>query len=203
MRRAAAAVTWRRTASRGLPVSRVELDTDMVDTLAAEKRGLTVTRCEETRHSFLRPLNEIGSDFFWVWPVMTTGERVDAILAVGYREAPGTDPLIAECGSQFAHRLAIALSKTARDERLHRQAHYDPLTSLPNRLLFLDRLTQELATATAGLGRGAVLYIDLDHFKRVNDTVGSRGGRSVAHHRRAAPALVREGWRHRRASRRR
>jgi diguanylate cyclase (GGDEF)-like protein len=159
----------------GLPVSRVELDTDMMDTIAAEKAGLTVTRCEDQRHSFLRPLSEMGSEFFWVWPVMTA-DRVEAILTVGYREAPGTDPLIAQCGGQFAHRLAIALSKTARDERLHRQAHYDPLTALPNRLLFLDRLAQELATATAGLGRGAVLYIDLDHFKRVNDTVGHAAG---------------------------
>jgi diguanylate cyclase (GGDEF)-like protein len=159
----------------GLPVSRVELDADQIDTIATEKSGLTVTRCEEERHSFLKPLHEVGSEFFWIWPVMT-GERVEAILAIGYREAPGTDPLIARCGSQFAHRLAIALSKTARDERLHRQAHYDPLTALPNRLLFLDRLEQELATATAGLGRGAVLYIDLDHFKRVNDTVGHAAG---------------------------
>jgi diguanylate cyclase (GGDEF)-like protein len=159
----------------GLPVSRVELDTDMVDTLANEKRGLTVTRCEEQRHSFLRPLNEIGSEVFWVWPVIPA-DRIEAILAVGYREAPAADPLVAECGGQFAHRLAIALSKTARDERLHRQAHYDPLTSLPNRLLFLDRLNQELASATAGLGRAALLYIDLDHFKRVNDTVGHAAG---------------------------
>ncbi|HEV7716362.1 MAG TPA: EAL domain-containing protein, partial [Steroidobacteraceae bacterium] len=159
----------------GLPVSRVALDDDMVATLATETAGLTITRCEETRHSFLRPLNEIGSEFFWVWPVMPN-DRVEAILAVGYREAPVTDPQVANCGGQFAHRLAIALSKTARDERLHRQAHYDPLTSLPNRLLFLDRLNQELTSATAGLGRGALLYIDLDHFKRVNDSVGHPAG---------------------------
>ncbi len=159
----------------GLPVSRVALDDDMVATLATETDGLTITRCEEARHSFLRPLNEIGSEFFWVWPVMPA-DRVEAILAVGYREAPATDPQVANCGAQFASRLAIALSKTARDERLHRQAHYDPLTALPNRLLFLDRLNQELASATAGLGRGALLYIDLDHFKRVNDSVGHPAG---------------------------
>ncbi len=155
----------------GLPVSRVALDEDMIATLAAETNGLTITRCEDRRHSFLRPLSEIGSEFFWVWPVMP-GERVEAILAVGYREAPAVDPQVASCGGEFACRLAIALSKMARDERLHRQAHYDPLTALPNRLLFLDRLNQELASATAGLGRGALLYIDLDHFKRVNDSVG-------------------------------
>ncbi|HEY1284193.1 MAG TPA: EAL domain-containing protein [Steroidobacteraceae bacterium] len=159
----------------GLPVSRVTLDDDMVTTLATEFDGLTITRCEEARHSFLRPLNEIGSEFFWVWPVMPN-DRVEAILAVGYREAPASDPHVAKCGGQFARRLAIALSKTARDERLHRQAHYDPLTALPNRLLFLDRLNQELSSATAGLGRGALLYIDLDHFKRVNDSVGHAAG---------------------------
>ena len=120
----------------------------MVTTLAAEAQGLTVTRCEERRHSFLRPMNEIGSEFFWVWPVMPN-ERVEAILAVGYRESPALDPEVAGCGNQFASRLAIALSKTARDERLHRQAHYDPLTALPNRLLFLDRLNQEMRTALA------------------------------------------------------
>jgi diguanylate cyclase (GGDEF)-like protein len=158
-----------------LPVTRVELDDDMLTTLMAESRGLTVARCEETRHSFLKPLKEIGAEFFWVWPV-NVSERVEAILAVGYREAPAADPYLARSGSQFAERLAVALSKSARDERLYRQAHYDPLTSLPNRILFRDRLAQEIANATAGLSRGALLYIDLDHFKRVNDSVGHSAG---------------------------
>jgi diguanylate cyclase (GGDEF)-like protein len=104
-------------------------------------------------------------------------DRVEAILTVGYREAPATtDPYLASSGTQFAERLAVALSKNARDERLYRQAHYDPLTALPNRILFRDRLAQELANSTAGLSRGALLYIDLDHFKRVNDSVGHNAG---------------------------
>jgi len=158
-----------------LPVRRVELDDDMITTLAGESSGLTVTRCEETRHSFLRPLKEIGAEFFWVWPV-NVSDRVEAILSVGYREPPAADPYLASSGTQFAERLAVALSKSARDERLYRQAHYDPLTALPNRILFRDRLAQELANSTAGLSRGALLYIDLDHFKRVNDSVGHAAG---------------------------
>ncbi|MFL6601241.1 MAG: putative bifunctional diguanylate cyclase/phosphodiesterase [Steroidobacteraceae bacterium] len=158
-----------------LPVTRVELDDDMLTTLITESRGLTIARCEETRHSFLKPLKDIGAEFFWVWPV-NVSERVEAILAVGYCEVPAPDPYLARSGSQFAERLAVALSKSARDERLYRQAHYDPLTSLPNRILFRDRLAQEIANATAGLSRGALLYIDLDHFKRVNDSVGHSAG---------------------------
>jgi len=158
-----------------LPVSRVALDDDMLTTLAGESGGLTITRCEEQRHSFLKPLKEAGSEFFWVWPVAVE-ERVEAILAVGYREPPVADPQIARSGGEFAARLAAALSKSARDEQLYRQAHYDPLTALPNRLLFRDRLSQELASAAAGATRGALLYIDLDHFKRVNDSVGHVAG---------------------------
>ena len=158
-----------------LPVSRVALDEDMLNTLAQEPGGITVARCEEARHSFLRPLGELGSEYFWVWPVMAA-DRIEAILSVGYWEAPATDPQVAEYGAEFASRLAIALSKNARDERLYRQAHYDPLTALPNRLLFRDRLAQEITTATSGLSRGALLYIDLDHFKRVNDSVGHVAG---------------------------
>src|SRR3569833_834891 len=158
-----------------LTVARVELDEDMLTTLNAESRGLTVARCEETRHSFLKPLKDIGAEFFRVWPV-SVADRVEAILAVGYLEAPVADSCPATSGTQFAERLAVALSKSARDERLYRQAHYDPLTALPNRILFRDRLAQELANSTAGLSRGALLYIDLDHFKRVNDSVGHNAG---------------------------
>ena len=158
-----------------LPVNRVALDHDMLLTLAAETAGLTIARCEEMRHSFLRSMKEAGAEFFWVWPV-NVAERLEAILAIGYQEAPLTDPHLARCGGQFAERLAVALSKSAHDEQLYRQAHFDPLTALPNRILFRDRLSQEIATATAGLSRGALLYIDLDYFKRVNDTVGHSAG---------------------------
>ena len=158
-----------------LPVTRIEFDPDMIASLIAADEGITVARCEELRHSFLMPMRELGSEFFWVWPVTTAG-RLAAVLAVGFREAPLPDPRLARRGSDFAERLAMALSKTARDEHLYRQAHFDPLTALPNRLLFRDRLAQELASASEGRARGALLYIDLDHFKRVNDSVGHAAG---------------------------
>jgi diguanylate cyclase (GGDEF)-like protein len=163
---------------RDLPVSRVALDDDIMVTLAHEPEALTVTRCEDTRHSFLVPLKELGSEFFWVWPVKIES-HVEAILAVGYQEPPIVDPHIGQCGSEFAARLAIALTKSARDEQLYRQAHFDPLTALPNRVLFCSRLSAQLETAATGVANGAVLYIDLDHFKKINDTVGHAAGDQV------------------------
>jgi diguanylate cyclase (GGDEF)-like protein len=158
-----------------LPVARVEFDLEVVEHLASVGDGVTIARCEEGRHSFLRPMRDLGSEFFWVWPVIT-GERLVAVLAAGFGEEPAPDPRFARHGSEFASRLAVALSKTARDEHLYRQAHFDPLTSLPNRLLFRDRLAQELANAQESRSLGALLYIDLDHFKKVNDSVGHAAG---------------------------
>ncbi len=67
-------------------------------------------------------------------------------------------------------------SNQDRDERLYRQAHFDSLTSLPNRLLFRDRLSQEITHVAETAQRGALLYVDLDHFKQVNDSVGHSAG---------------------------
>jgi diguanylate cyclase (GGDEF)-like protein len=163
---------------RDLPVSRVALDDDMMTTLAAEPEALTVTRCEDTRHSFLAPMKSLGSEFFWVWPVKLAA-HVEAILAVGYKDPPVADSQLAHCGSEFAARLAMALTKSAREEQLYRQAHFDPLTGLPNRVLFCSRLSAQLQNAAAGMADGAVLYIDLDHFKKINDTVGHAAGDKV------------------------
>jgi diguanylate cyclase (GGDEF)-like protein len=57
------------------------------------------------------------------------------------------------------------------DERIAHLAHYDALTDLPNRVLFRDRLERELKKLRRG-GQLAVLYIDIDEFKSVNDSLG-------------------------------
>jgi diguanylate cyclase (GGDEF)-like protein len=164
-----------RRAEGGFPVNRVVLDEQMATTLLESKGGLTIMRCEEERHSFLKPMQIAGSQFFWVWPVIV-GERLAAILTVGYAEPPHNGAYIAGCGTQCAQRLAAVLSNTSRAERLYRQAHFDPLTQLPNRLLFRDRLAQELTAAVNTPSRGALIYIDLDHFKKVNDSLGHKAG---------------------------
>jgi len=62
------------------------------------------------------------------------------------------------------------------EERLMQMAHYDLLTSLPNRVLFYDRLKQALAQAKRNQWTMGVLFIDLDRFKNVNDTLGHTVG---------------------------
>jgi len=69
----------------------------------------------------------------------------------------------------------ITDSKMAEEKILH-QAHFDTLTGLPNRFLSLDRLTQLVYDAERNEDKVAVLFLDLDDFKKVNDTLGHETG---------------------------
>jgi diguanylate cyclase (GGDEF)-like protein len=156
-------------------VRRISLDALLLSQLYEERAGLTVGRFETGRHSVLEPLRAHGAELYWLWPVLSQDTLV-AVLAVGYRSVPQVGAEVAGFGTECAARIGVALSNSARGEQLYRQAHFDPLTSLPNRLLFRDRLSQELVSATEGRQRGALLYVDLDHFKKINDTVGHGAG---------------------------
>lgn len=58
------------------------------------------------------------------------------------------------------------------EQEIRRLAFYDPLTGLPNRRLLMDRLRQAMATSKRTGEHGCVMFIDLDHFKTLNDTLG-------------------------------
>jgi diguanylate cyclase (GGDEF)-like protein len=79
-----------------------------------------------------------------------------------------------------AARLAGAVHDITRrkdaEEQIRRLAYYDPLTGLPNRLLFTEQLLRALAQAQRHGRRVAIMFVDLDNFKRVNDTLGHRAG---------------------------
>jgi len=66
--------------------------------------------------------------------------------------------------------------RTENEQEIRRQASLDGLTGLPNRTLFQDRFSVALARARRSENRIAVLFIDLDYFKEVNDTFGHAGG---------------------------
>jgi diguanylate cyclase (GGDEF)-like protein/PAS domain S-box-containing protein len=86
---------------------------------------------------------------------------------------------VRDAGSDISHYICTALDITDRkasEERIHFLAHHDVLTGLPNRLLFTERLRQAIQQVKRSGQQVAVLFIDLDRFKTINDSLGHHVG---------------------------
>jgi diguanylate cyclase (GGDEF)-like protein/PAS domain S-box-containing protein len=84
-----------------------------------------------------------------------------------------------DVGGRYLGALALVTDITrqrASAERIWHQANFDELTGLPNRHMFRDRLRHEMHKADRGAGFLALLFLDLDHFKEVNDRLGHASG---------------------------
>lgn len=135
--------------------------------------GSTPNLMKSERHShvFFRQLwdilNKTGQWRGEIWNRRKNGETFPAwvnISAVPDSVTTNTSHYVAV----FTEITELKLS----EERLNYLAHHDPLTGLPNRLLFHDRLEQAVLQAQRSKHMIAVMFLDLDRFKAINDTLG-------------------------------
>ena len=98
------------------------------------------------------------------------------VIAAWSREVHQFSPEDANFMQAIANVLANAIERRRTEERTEHEALHDPLTGLPNRNLFLDRLHQALSRAARRRTSIAVLFLDLDQFKLVNDSLGHAAG---------------------------
>jgi len=110
------------------------------------------------------------------------GEIVNARRDGSHYTVSQTITPLLKANGQISHYVAILediSERKASEERVRHAAHFDQLTDLPNRGLFFDRLGQALALARREGKSGALLFLDLDHFKQVNDQLGHAAGDSL------------------------
>ena len=113
----------------------------------------------------------------WSTPILaSSGDRVIGTFAVYFpevREPTDDERAVVAMITQLA---AIAIERKTSEDRLAHQAQHDPLTGLPNRVLFVEFLTLALARSRRQHSATAVLFLDLDRFKVVNDSLGHDAG---------------------------
>ncbi|RJQ52590.1 MAG: GGDEF domain-containing response regulator [Nitrospiraceae bacterium] len=139
-------------------------DVYLVDYRLGERTGLELLR-EAINNGCRAPI------------IMLTGQG-DKEVDVQAMKAGSSDYLVkGQINAPLLDRsIRYAIERKRSEEDIYRMAYYDILTGLPNRFLFNDRLKQAIALAERYNRLVAVLFLDLDNFKRVNDTFGHHMG---------------------------
>ncbi len=147
-------------------------------------RHASLTRSERHDAAFYQTLwEELAASGFWrgeIWNRRKNGEIYLEWLTIS---------AVRDTRAGTTHYVGvfsdITLIKESQ-EKLDHMAHHDPLTALPNRLLFHDRLQHALQRAGRDQEQLAILFIDLDRFKNVNDTLGHHVGDELLQRWRAS-----------------
>ncbi|SMF47743.1 PAS domain S-box-containing protein/diguanylate cyclase (GGDEF) domain-containing protein [Xaviernesmea oryzae] len=115
----------------------------------------------------------------WSTPILAPDGRVLGTFGL-YSDSPRepTD-LELELTAMATDIAGIAIERARNEERIRHMAHHDPLTGLPNRTLFWAQFGRTLHEAHRESRKVTVAYIDLDNFKRINDTLGHAAGDEV------------------------
>jgi diguanylate cyclase (GGDEF)-like protein/PAS domain S-box-containing protein len=150
--------------------------TDITGYSSEEVVGKTPRMLKSGRHDaafYAAMWDSLGRTGIWqgeVWDRRKSGEVYPKWLTI--TAVKGVD-------GQVTHYVGMHTDITQRkaaEDKIEHLAFYDPLTHLPNRRLLLDRLHQALATSARSARLGALLFIDLDNFKTLNDTRGHDKG---------------------------
>jgi diguanylate cyclase (GGDEF)-like protein len=171
--------------------AKVVLSVADVAALQAAPDGLVMGR--GTSSPILPPLLGVDARHVFALPVIAEG-ALQGMLVVGGMPDGHPDAEEAALLRGFAHRLAVGVAAAARDRELFRRANFDFLTELPNRPAFLEAFALKLARSRDAGRMSALLFIDLDGFAKVNDSLGHAIGDALLVHAAARlSGLARHG----------
>ena len=141
---------------------------------------------EETRHT-MPPVLRVFAAASSLAVVIDGKSRPFGVLDVHATEAHRFSAKDVPFVQAAANVLADAIERHAADQALRHRVLHDSLTGLPNRLSFVDALGEALTKATISASPVGILFLDLDHFKLINDSLGHHAGDALL--RAVAPRL--------------
>lgn len=144
--------------------------------MAIAEGKLVVDEDYQHSHDGLDAYRQLGLRAAMAAPVHENGKPVGSLVVASYRRDRRYSATEQEMLAAFAEHASLALTDARNFEDAMHQAFHDSLTGLPNRALFLDRLEQAQSRARRSEVTIAVLFLDLDSFKTVNDSLGHVAG---------------------------
>ena len=120
----------------------------------------------------------VGLRGAFAFPVRLEAELL-GVVEFFHRDARAPDAALIRVANAIGSQIGQFIQRKRAEQNLHFAATHDALTRLPNRHLFAESLTQALARAQRSHQMVGVLFVDLDHFKSINDTLGHQGGDEV------------------------
>jgi len=159
---------------------------DDASRLLRKPQGFTLRN--EAPPPYLAPLASAMDQGVRILPLIYQGELLGAIALAAFRSTRADDDDLRQA-ERVAGQVVLALANARMVDQIRSLAYFDSLTGLPNRVSFKRKLTEELERSALQHRKLAVCFLDLDHFSRINDTLGHRLGdrlvQEVAHRLRA------------------
>jgi diguanylate cyclase (GGDEF)-like protein/PAS domain S-box-containing protein len=134
---------------------------------------------QHDKHIYLRELHvDHGINSVAVFPLLIAGQSA-GVMVLCARETGFFQAEQLKLLRDLAGDVAFAMAHFEKQERLDYLAYYDALTGLANRTLYRDRVAQHVRSAAAAGGMLALILIDLERFKNINDSLGRAAGDSM------------------------
>ncbi len=151
----------------------IKISSEEISELSSEKMYLFLTSADD--RSYTRHAKELGDNYFYIFPVYIN-EKLAGIICFGNSTKMEISDRKAGLMSEVADHIAVVLSNSAWEERLEKQIYFDSLTGLPNVVHFKESVDEAIIQAKTSNSHVAILLIDLDRFRIINDSLGHKTG---------------------------